>query len=96
MLTKNAVPLQAEIKESKQIDKGITIKITKIMTALVGTLAGAVWTALNENGTLNTKDLKKAAKIKTDKDLFLALGWLLREDKVVVAEDEKVITVTLK
>lgn len=66
------------------------------MTALVGTLAGAVWTALNENGTLNTKDLKKFAKIKTDKDLFLALGWLLREDKVVVAEDEKVITVTLK
>ena len=83
-------------KESNQIDKGLTIKITKIMTALVGTLAGAVWTALNENGTLNTKDLKKVAKIKTDKDLFLALGWLLREDKVVVAEDEKVITVTLK
>jgi len=83
-------------KESNQIDKGLTIKITKIMTALVGTLAGAVWTALNENGTLNTKDLKKVAKIKTDKDLFLALGWLLREDKVVVAEEEKVITVTLK
>ena len=83
-------------KESNQIDKGLTIKITKIMTALVGTLAGAVWTALNENGTLNTKDLKKVAKIKTDKDLLLALGWLLREDKVVVAEEEKVITVTLK
>ncbi len=66
------------------------------MTALVGTLAGAVWTALNENGALNTKDLKKAAKIKTDKDLYLALGWLLREDKVVVAEADKVVTVTLK
>lgn len=66
------------------------------MTATVGTLAGAVWTALNENGALNTKDLKKFAKIKTDKDLFLALGWLLREDKVVVAEDDKVMTVTLK
>ena len=66
------------------------------MTELVGTLAGAVWTALNENGALNTKDLKKAAKIKTDKDLFLALGWLLREDKLEVAEEDKVITVTLK
>ena len=66
------------------------------MTATVGTLAGAVWTALNENGTLNAKDLKKVAKIKTDKDLYLALGWLLREDKVVVAETEKVMTVTLK
>ena len=66
------------------------------MTATVGTLAGAVWTALNENGAMNAKDLKKAAKIKTDKDLFLALGWLLREDKLVVAEEDKVMTVTLK
>ena len=66
------------------------------MTALVGTWAGAVWTALNENGALNTKDLKKAAKVKTDKDLYLALGWLLREDKVEVTEADKVMTVTLK
>lgn len=66
------------------------------MTALVGTMAGAIWTALNENGTLNTKDLKKVAKIKTDKDLFLGLGWLLREDKVVVTEDDKVLNVALK
>ena len=66
------------------------------MNELVGTFAGAVWTALNENGTLNAKDLKKVAKIKTDKDLYLALGCLLREDKVVVAEADKVMTVTLK
>ena len=66
------------------------------MTATVGTLAGAVWTALNENGAHNTKDLNKVAKIKTDKDLFLALGWLLREDKVVVAEADKVMTIALK
>ena len=66
------------------------------MTATVGTLAGAVWSALNENGAMNAKDLKKAAKIKTDKDLFLALGWLLRADKLVVAEEDKVMTVTLK
>ena len=66
------------------------------MTTVVGTQAGAVWTALNENGALNTKDLKKAAKVKTDKDLYLALGWLLREDKVEVTEADKVVTVTLK
>ncbi|MBE6255187.1 MAG: hypothetical protein E7105_06700 [Prevotella sp.] len=54
-----------------------------------GLLAGAVWTALNENGALNAKDLKKAAKIKTDKELYLALGWLLREDKLVISGDEK-------
>ena len=54
-----------------------------------GLLAGAVWTALNENGAQNAKDLKKAAKIKTDKELYLALGWLLREDKLVIYGDEK-------
>ena len=61
-----------------------------------GELAGAVWTALNENGAMNAKDLKKAAKAKTEKDLYLALGWLLREDKLSVAGDEKEPTFSLK
>ena len=61
-----------------------------------GLLAGAVWTALNENGAQNAKDLKKAAKIKTDKELYLALGWLLREDKLNVEGDEKEPIFSLK
>jgi hypothetical protein len=85
-----------EIERVIRLIKGLTNKIIKVMTATVGTLAGAVWTALNENGALNSKDLKKVAKIKSDKDLYLALGWLLREDKVVVAEADKVMTITLK
>ena len=67
-----------------------------MLTNKAGELAGNVWNALNEQGTLTGKDLKKATKIKADKDLYLALGWLLREDKVTVAEVEKDITVTLK
>ena len=66
------------------------------MNEKVGTLAGAVWTALNENGMMTAKDLKKAAKIKNDKDLCLAMGWLLREDKLNVEEDEKGFTLALK
>ena len=58
--------------------------------------AGDVWTALNQNGELDVKELKKAAKLKTEKDLYLALGWLLREDKLVVAEDGKTMKVALK
>ena len=57
-----------------------------------GELAGAIWNALNENGALNAKDLKKATKAKTEKDLYLGLGWLLREDKLNVSEDEKKFT----
>ena len=66
------------------------------MNEMIGTNAGAIWTALSENGAMNTKDLKKVAKIKTDKDLYLAIGWLLREDKINVTEADKVITVELK
>ena len=66
------------------------------MKEKVGTLAGNVWTALNENGTMNSKDLKKTAKIKTDKELYLALGWLLREDKVDIVEEEKSLSIALK
>ncbi|MBO4906384.1 MAG: winged helix-turn-helix domain-containing protein [Bacteroidaceae bacterium] len=67
-----------------------------MMFEKAGELAGAVWTALNENGAMNAKDLKKAAKAKTEKDLYLALGWLLREDKLSVAGDEKEPTFSLK
>ena len=75
----------------------VSINFERIkMTENVGLLAGSVWAALNENGSMNSKDLKKASKIKTDKDLYLALGWLLREDKVVVTEEDKVLTIVLK
>ena len=42
-----------------------------------GVLAGQIWEALNGTEGLTQKNLKKAAKIKADKDLFLGLGWLL-------------------
>ena len=66
------------------------------MTETVGTLAGAVWNALNEKGAMASKDVKKAAGLKSDKELYLAMGWLLREDKLNVAEDGKNITLSLK
>lgn len=66
------------------------------MTEKIGNIAGAVWTNLNENGAMSAKDLKKAAKIKTDKDLYLAMGWLLREDKLNVVEEGKEVTLSLK
>ena len=66
------------------------------MIEKIGNVAGAVWTALNENGAMNTKDLKKVCKIKNDKDLYLAMGWLLREDKLNVEEEGKEITLSLK
>jgi len=59
-----------------------------------GDVAGAIWTALNELGALESKALKKVTKT-TDKDLFLGLGWLLREDKIVISETEKDLLISL-
>ena len=61
-----------------------------------GALAGKIWEALNSQGKLTGKDLKKATKIRADKDLYLGLGWLLREDKLVIEEVEKDVEVSLK
>lgn len=54
-----------------------------------GVIAGQIWEALNgkEKG-MTQKELKKATKLKTEKELFLGLGWLLREDKIEEKEDE--------
>ena len=49
------------------------------------------------NGTegLTTAQIKKAAEL-ADKDLYLGLGWLLREDKVATTEVKGKVLVSLK
>ncbi len=59
----------------------------------IGNNAGLVWTAL-QNGELNVKAVKKATKL-TDKDLYLALGWLAREGKVQFTELESELLVAI-
>ena len=51
------------------------------MKELAGEFAGRIWNALNETEGLTLKEIKKATKLK-DKELYLGLGWLLREDKI--------------
>ena len=61
---------------------------------MIGNNAGLIWNALNENKTLNVKDLKKATKLK-EKPMYAALGWLAREGKIEITETEEDIVVTL-
>ena len=49
-----------------------------------------------QGGELTGKELKKAIKTRSDKDLYLGLGWLLREGKLNITEGEKEISVSLK
>ncbi|WP_278434933.1 winged helix-turn-helix domain-containing protein [Muribaculum intestinale] len=53
----------------------------------IGYTAGLVWNALNEVEAIGLVQLRKVTKLK-DKELMLALGWLAREDKLVISEDE--------
>ena len=52
-----------------------------------GETAGKIWSALNETEGLTAKQIKKATKL-VDKDLFLGLGWLLREDKSLLRKQK--------
>jgi len=53
----------------------------------VGEFAGQIWRALEGKNALSQKEIKKVAKLK-DKEFYLGLGWLLREDKINVTEGE--------
>lgn len=53
-----------------------------------GVIAGKIWEALNEHGEMTQKELKKAIKIRADKELYLGVGWLLREDKLQISASQ--------
>lgn len=63
----------------------IEIKQMIMLKEQAGELAGLLWNTLNGTEEMPLKQLKKLTKL-TDKNLYLGLGWLLREDKVVVEE----------
>lgn len=57
-------------------------------TEIIGTWAGLVWEALNTDGPMTIKEIKKATKLR-EKDIFAALGWLARESKVNFTDDNE-------
>ena len=65
-------------------------------TDTIGSWAGLVLAALNEADVLGSKQIKKMTKLK-DKELYAALGWLARENKVSFEEsgDDKEVLVAL-
>lgn len=50
----------------------------------IGYNAGLVWNALNDADALGLKQIKKVTKLK-DKELYAAIGWLARENKILIA-----------
>lgn len=64
------------------------------MKEKIGVNAGLVWNYLNESGEKDVKDIKKECKL-TDKDLYAVIGWLAREEKVVIKENGKDVAIGL-
>ena len=55
---------------------------------VIGLNAGKVWEALNAADAMGVKQLKKVTKLK-EKEMFAAIGWLAREDKINIQADDK-------
>ena len=53
----------------------------KDISILFGTNAGKVWNALNSNGSLTKIQLQNITKLSED-ELFQAIGWLAKENKI--------------
>jgi Winged helix-turn-helix domain (DUF2582) len=61
----------------------------------IGEVAGKVWHTLSSEGPQTLVKLKK--KLDTTSDLInFGVGWLAREDKVLISRDKKTVRVQLK
>jgi hypothetical protein len=65
------------------------------MLEKIGNDAGSIWKILNEKGILPIKELKRRAKLK-EKEIYAAIGWLAREEKLVFIEKDEDLYLSLK
>ncbi len=63
--------------------------------SLFGTNAGVVWRALNQNGPSNIRNLVKTTSLSRE-EVFGALGWLGRENKLVMAQKGRAMVFSLR
>jgi hypothetical protein len=61
----------------------------------IGKAAGKVWSLLSGSGPLTTTQIRR--KLNESSDLLnLALGWLAREDKVILTRERTSLRVQLR
>jgi len=63
--------------------------------SIFGTKAGIVWKALNQNGPSNIGDLVKTTSMSRE-EVYAALGWLGREDKILVEKRGRAMVFSLR
>lgn len=63
--------------------------------SVFGEKAGAVWRALNQNGPSNITNLVKTTSMSRE-EVFSALGWLGREDKILLEQKGREMIFSLR
>ena len=63
--------------------------------SLFGIKAGIVWQTLNKNGASNIRNLVKATRLSRE-EVNAALGWLGREDKIVLEQKGRAMIFSLR
>lgn len=63
-------------------------------TSEIGTIAGIIWVLVDKTGNLHFADIKEKTKLDTE-SLYLALGWLARENKIVFDKLDRDLNVTI-
>lgn len=61
----------------------------------IGTIAGKIWKTLDKNGAKTASALVKELGAKTN-DVYMALGWLMREDKLASTKVANSVKYSLK
>jgi len=56
------------------------------MKEKIGSDAGLIWKVLDAQGMKSVKELKKSTKL-VDKEIYAAIGWLAREEKLVFDQE---------
>lgn len=65
------------------------------MSEEIGTMAGSIWRALETNGEMTVAKLKK--ELGAASPLFdWAIGWLAREDKILLTTEKRSTKISLK
>ena len=76
-----AFPFTEKIDENKTEEEAKMV--TESVELIFGVNAGIVWKALNQNVPMTIDDLMKATALKRE-EIYGALGWLGRENKILV------------
>ena len=61
----------------------------------IGETAGMVWKTLDQNGPMSLTKLVKAVPLPRDA-VMQAIGWLAREDKIIMDDNSRARTIALR